>query len=166
MPDRWVVPLPSSNWQKSTALSKGERYVFPNVQLCVAGTWPASTGEVTITRADLAAAVAAHKHLPKPRLKIGHTSPLGDGAPAFGYIDNLRLSWVDGILYGDLMNVPEWLSNIMTASYPQRSIEATFNYESNGEQYRFALTGLALLGAELPAVTSLEDLQDLGRLAD
>lgn len=64
-------------------------------------------------------------------------------------------------LIGDLVDVPQWLAADMEKHYPQRSIEAFANYESNGHSYRFVITGLALLGATWPAVTDLPSLQDL-----
>ncbi|WJY80499.1 hypothetical protein CCOY_09585 [Corynebacterium coyleae] len=57
--------------------------------------------------------------------------------------------------------MPQWLGADMAKHYPQRSIEARANYESNGHTYRFAITGLALLGTEWPAVTDLPSLKDL-----
>ena len=64
-------------------------------------------------------------------------------------------------LVGDLVDVPQWLAADMAKHYPQRSIEACANYETNGHTYRFVITGLALLGATWPAVTDLPSLQDL-----
>lgn len=134
---------------------------FPDVDLLKAGTWDASTGRAVFTRADLAAAVASAKILPSPPLKLGHESPLGDGAPALGHVENIRLADAGNTLRGDLVDVPAWLAEIMVTSYPQRSIEATFNFHTNSVTHRFVLTGLALLGASWPAVTDLESLKSL-----
>lgn len=134
---------------------------FPGIELCKTGTWDASTGATTITRADLASAIAAARSLPDPVLKIGHQDPRFDGEPAVGRIANLRLADRGDTLLGDLVDVPGWLADSVVTAYPQRSIEATFNYQTNGKTYRFVLTGLALLGAQWPAVTDLNSLRKL-----
>lgn len=125
------------------------------------GNWDASTGPVKITRADLAAAAAAAPGLPDPVLKLGHVDPRFDGTPAVGKVKNLRLSDRGNCLLGDLVDVPRWLAANLAEHYPNRSIEAVANFETNGATFRFVVTGLALLGASWPAVTNLQSLQDL-----
>ena len=125
------------------------------------GTWGASTGDVEFTRADLAAAVAAAPHLPDPVIKIGHDDPRFTGGPALVRVTNLRLTDEGNTLVGDLVDMPAWLADAAPTAFPQRSVEATANLETDGRFYRLALTGLALLGASWPAVTDLESLQDL-----
>ena len=134
---------------------------FPGVELARVGKWHASTGPVEITRADLAAAAAASHRLPHPVLKLGHDDPRFGGSPALGHLENLRVTDRGNTLVGDLVDVPQWLATDMAKHYPQRSIEACANYETNGRIYRFAITGLALLGASWPAVTDLPSLQEL-----
>lgn len=134
---------------------------FKNVPLAKTGTWQASTGEATLTRADFTSAVAAAPHLPEPVLKLGHVDPRFDGSPAVGVVRNLRTTDGGSTLVGDLEDIPAWLAADLADTYPQRSIEATLNFESDGQQFRFVLTGLALLGGSWPAVTSLESLKQL-----
>lgn len=126
-----------------------------------AGTWDAETGRESITRADLAAAVAAAPQLPDPVIKIGHDDPRFSGDPALGRVTNLRLADRGDTLIGDLVDMPEWLAAAAPTAFPQRSAEGVLNFETNNRSYRFALTGLALLGANWPAVTDLDSLQDL-----
>lgn len=147
---------------KSTETTGDSRFCsFPGIELARVGKWQASTGPVEITRADLVAAAAAARRLPHPVLKLGHGDPRFDGTPALGHIENLRVADRGATLIGDLVDVPQWLATDMAKHYPQRSIEACANYETNGRIYRFAITGLALLGATWPAVTDLPSLQEL-----
>ncbi|MEC4763362.1 hypothetical protein VT930_09620 [Mycobacterium sherrisii] len=141
------------------------------VELLRVGEWDAATGPFAVTPADLESAVAAHRAgvLRRPVLKIGHTDPRFndsfDGAPALGYIDNLRI--VDGgnTLVGDYVNVPAQLAALVPYAYPDRSVEALRNYTAaDGTVYSLVLTGLALLGATPPAVDTLQSLQDVGAL--
>lgn len=142
---------------------------IPDVELVSAGTWDASTGRSTITPDDLASAVQAFSdHLiDKPAVKIGHTDPRfsdgnHDGAPAFGWIDNIRTSPDGQKLLGDLVGVPAKLAGIMAAAYRRRSVEMSFGVRTAaGKVYRAAVTGLALLGATAPAVKNLADVYAL-----
>lgn len=63
-----------------------------DVQLVRVGVHDASSGEWTVTRQDLADAVAASKAgiIRDPVIKLGHEGPLADGAPALGRVVNLR----------------------------------------------------------------------------
>jgi hypothetical protein len=135
----------------------------PNVELMEVGTWPASTGPVTWTVDDLAAAVAAFDDsgYTRPVVKIGHVDPRFDGQPALGRIANPRLSDDRQVLLGDLVGLPTWLADLVdgTEAYPSRSIEGTFNLETpTGTRHRFALTAVSLLGVATPAVSTLADV--------
>lgn len=137
------------------------------VELIRTGTWPISTGVWTATRDDLAAAVAAMScpAIRKPVLKIGHNSSLGDGEPAIGRVENLRL--VDGghTLVGDYVGVPAWLNTIMASAYPDRSVEGSYRHRCQlGHTHPFALTAVALLGVTPPGVGTLKSLADVREL--
>ncbi|MGY4101607.1 hypothetical protein ACW2Q0_18930 [Nocardia sp. R16R-3T] len=140
-----------------------------NVPVLKVGRFNASTGPFEITKADLAAAVKAAQSLPAPRVKIGHRQKWSDGEPALGAVENLRLSADGATLLGDLVGLPAWLAKVAESAYPNRSIEAEFDYQAaDGTTHPFVLTGLALLGTEQPAVgelPSLKDVQDLYGLA-
>ena len=141
----------------------------PDVELVSAGTWDASTGRSTITPDDLASAAQAYSdHLvDKPAVKIGHTDPRfadgnHDGAPAFGWIENIRTSADGQKLLGDLVGVPAKLADIMTAAYRRRSVEMSFGVRTAaGKVYRAVVTGVALLGATAPAIKNLADVAAL-----
>jgi len=137
----------------------------PDVELVAVGVeFPASTGPVTFTAEDLAAAVAAQDdpHLRTPVVKLGHVDPRFDGEPAVGRVENLRLS-ADGMtLLGDLVGVPAWLAEIIPSAYPSRSVEGAFSVVTHGgTKHRFIVTALALLGVTAPALAHLEDIQAL-----
>lgn len=137
---------------------------FTNVPIAKTGTWDASTGQVTITRSDLAAAVAAQRApgARHPVLKIGHTDPRFDGEPALGRVEHLRLTDKGNTLVGDFTGVPDWLADIMPDSYPDRSLEGQFNVpDATGREHRFAIDAVALLGITPPAINTLESLRDL-----
>jgi hypothetical protein len=142
------------------------------VELINVGQWDASTGPFIVTPADLEAAVAAHRAgvLRKPVLKIGHTDPrfntdMFDGAPALGYVDNLRIVNGGRTLVGDYVNVPAGVAALIPYAYPDRSVEALQNYTTaDGTTYALVLTATALLGATPGAVDTLQSLQDVGAL--
>lgn len=143
---------------------------FRNVELVRAGTFEASTGDVTITLEMLRDMVAAHKaigdrlHAP---VKLGHSSPDNlrpKGLPAFGWVENLRLERdeMGDVLVGDLSQVPEKLAGLMReGAYRTRSVEIREDFEQDGAHYPHVLVGLALLGEELPAVRDLDDVADI-----
>jgi hypothetical protein len=146
---------------------------IPNVEICSTGTWLASTGEVTFTENDLVAALAATEDpaVKEPRLIIGHTDgTAGPGMspnegffgeqPCLGRFTNLRLSENNQTLMGDLIGVPQWLADILPTAYPARSIEGYWDVVSaTGKEHEFIIPRVALLGVNLPAVATLEDLQ-------
>ena len=140
---------------------------IPAVELVRVGRWQASTGEFAPTAADLAAAVEAHRAgvLRKPVVHLGHDGPMGDAAPALGYVDRLRLADGGNTLLGDLVNVPAAVAKLLPHAYPDRSVEALLGYEApDGTTWPMVLTGLALLGAAAPAVETLRSLQDVGEV--
>ena len=143
------------------------------VELLRAGTWQASTGEVSITGDDLNDMLEAWRslRLPLAVIKIGHTDPRmenpdWDGEPAYGQVDNLSVSDDDGtpVLSGDFINVPDELAEKLPSAYPQRSVEIDWSVELRDEDgevvetYRAVLTAVALLGATPPAVKGLADV--------
>lgn len=138
---------------------------FPGIELVRVGTWNGRNGEATITEDDLADAVAAYQdqEVDRGRLRFGHSSSLnaelGDGAPAYGWLENLKLSDDRRSLIGDLVDIPKQLAGLIGRAYRQRSVELRRNVVTpSGKTYRAALTGLALLGASAPAVKGMEDI--------
>lgn len=134
------------------------------VQIAKAGTWEISTGQWTVTAADLDAAVTAHKAgvLRRAVLKIGHSDPRFDGSPALGRLDNLRLTDNGNTLVCDLVDVPRAVAALLPHAYPDRSVEALTNYTApDGKVWPLVVTGLALLGETAPGIDSLAEVADL-----
>lgn len=133
---------------------------FPGVELLAAGKWHASTGDVDVTvdmlhaMAATNAATGATFHAP---IKLGHDDTLGDSMPAAGWVTNLRV--VGSKLLGDLKAVPAKLARLIDSQgYRKRSAEVRADFDIGGKTYPWAFTGLALLGAALPAVDGLADI--------
>lgn len=138
--------------------------------------WQASTGPFTCTFEHLADAAKAANEDPLiqiPRLKLGHTSEingelrvvdpfaaLGDGAPAFGAANNLRLVNDGATLIGDYIEVPEWLAEALPSAYRSRSMECRqLVTTEGGKHYTAVITAIALLGPVIPAIKDLADLE-------
>lgn len=150
-----------------------ELQTIESVPLVSTGTYNLASGETTFTTEDLAAAVAAAADatVPSPRLKIGHNDPRFadaiasgelDGEPAFGTVENLRLSSDGQTILGDLVSVPAWLADSMESAFPGRSIEGGFGFTApSGRSYEFVISALSLLGTTWPGVTSLADLREV-----
>lgn len=145
----------------------------PNVPIVSTGTYQLASGETTFSAEDLADAVLAAQDptVPAARLKLGHTdarfdeaiaSGELDGEPAFGTVQNLRLSADGQTVLGDYCDVPEWLAEMLPSSYPGRSIEGGFGYTApSGRSYKLVIARVALLGITWPGVTSLADLREV-----
>jgi hypothetical protein len=98
----------------------------------------------------------------KPPLKLGHDPAqtlLGqnDGDPALGWVQALRVE--DGKLIAGFAGVPEVVVEaIREGRYRHVSAELYFDVRHEGAELGKALKAVALLGADLPAVTNLEEL--------
>ena len=139
---------------------------FRGVPLCRAGEWNGLTGKAVVTPGDLAAVVDAYqdREVDRARVKLGHVSSLndqalGDGAPAFGWVSNPRVSDDGKTLLGDLVDVPRRLGEVVGKAYKNVSVELRKNVRTpSGRTHPTVLSGLALLGAAAPAVKGLDDL--------
>jgi hypothetical protein len=143
---------------------------IPRVPILSTGTYSLSTGEFTFTLEDLQAAAAAPANDPAvqwPRIKIDGLSDSFDqqahgGEPAFGRVENLE---VEGeTLYGDYL-VPPGLAAVIDWAFPSRSIEGApgsiMGPTATGRTHELVITAVALLGVDLPGVSTLPDLMDV-----
>lgn len=97
-------------------------------------------------------------------LKFGHNDeqPMTDGYPALGWIDELFIK--DGEdkkpkLWARFVDVPEIVYKAAQSKrYRKVSIELEFDVNHKGRMFPYVITGIALLGADLPAVNTLADL--------
>lgn len=139
---------------------------FRGIALCRAGEWNGLTGRAAVTPEDLQSVVDAYqdREVDRARVKLGHVSSLndqalGDGAPAFGWVENPRLSGDGKTLLGDLVDVPRRLGEVVGKAYKNVSVELRKNVRTpGGKTHPTVLSGLALLGAAAPAVKGLDDL--------
>lgn len=95
----------------------------------------------------------------KANIKIGHNDeqPLTDGQPALGWIESLRIEGKK--LFGKFVNVPDIVRQAIEKDlYKKVSIELDVDVHHKQKFHKYVLTGVALLGAELPAVNTLADL--------
>lgn len=141
---------------------------IPDVELMQAGTWAISTGVVTFTPEDLAAAVEAQAcpAVRRPVLKLGHVDPRFDGEPAVGWVGAMRVPEDNPFtLVGDYEGMPEWLADAAPSAYPDRSIEGQYGFQCQiGHTHPFVVTAVALLGVTPPGVGTLDSLQDVAAL--
>jgi len=103
----------------------------------------------------------------KPYMKLGHSDKqllLGsEGLPAAGWVENLRMK--GNKLVCDIVDLPEKIYNLIKeGAYKYVSCEMLWGIDFNGKNYKRMLSGVALLGAEMPAVTNLNDFLNLYKL--
>ena len=107
---------------------------------------------------DFVSAFDTLKSVLRVPLKLGHEDkePLKKGQPALGWVEKI---WRKGnVLMGRFTDVPDVVYSAMQKRYPKVSIEASWNVRYKGDLYKRVMTGVALLGADIPAVNTLDDL--------
>ena len=147
---------------------------FRGVPICRVGEWNPLFGDGNITREELKSIVESSKdpEVDTPRVKIGHVSSLnsaalGDGAPALGWIENLRMDDDDVTLLGDLVDVPKKLGGLIGKAYREVSIEMRRKIRTpSGKKYPAAMRALALLGLSPGAVKGLGSFDNINAIAD
>jgi hypothetical protein len=90
-----------------------------------------------------------------PANKVGHVEQ-----PAVGYLENLRVDKTGTRLLADVKRVPKKLGELIrSGAYRARSVELSkVTSQQTGKSYEWVVTGLAWLGARLPAVRTLDDV--------
>lgn len=92
-------------------------------------------------------------------LKMGHNDEqkMTDGKPALGWVDKV---WVAGEkLMAHFTDVPQVVVDaIKKKLYKNVSVEMDVDVNHKDTNYPYVLTGVALLGADIPAVNTLKDL--------
>lgn len=127
-----------------------------------AGSHPGSGNGATreFSESDLDSLVASFDELKlsgRVPAKYGHVAA---GDPAIGWVSRV---WREGKqLLGDLIDVPAKVYEAIKANlYKFTSAEIVMGLKANGREYPFVLYGLALLGAERPAVDGQRPLSEL-----
>jgi hypothetical protein len=92
----------------------------------------------------------------KPPVKLGHAWK--EGQPALGWVKTLKR--IGSKLVATLTDVPQIVYDAIQAGrYKRVSSEIYWNYKSKaGKTYNYVLKAVALLGADIPAVSDLKDL--------
>lgn len=134
------------------------------VEIFSAGTWNGDE----YTEKDLDAMVEAFNNTQtriRPALKLGHTDDQTliqkDGLPAAGFIGKLYRKGQK--LIADFVDIPKKVFDlIQNKAYTRVSSEIYWGIDiGNGEVYDKLLSGVALLGSDIPAVSSLSDILSL-----
>ena len=129
-----------------------------NAEVFSVGTWNGDK----YTDQDLEDMVRNFKELKdivKPFVKLGHNEKqMKDGNPALGWITGLKK--VGKKLIATISDVPDILYNaIKTGRYKRVSSEIYWNLKQGGKTFKRVLGAIALLGADIPAVNNLADLE-------
>lgn len=111
----------------------------------------------------LVSVFAKTKGFLKPYLKLGHSEGqkllAADELPAAGWIEHVYRK--GSKLLADFSGIPKKVYELIQAkAYKRVSAEIFIRPKVGGEVHPMALKAVALLGAETPAVHSLQDIQD------
>lgn len=136
-------------------------HTIKGVEVFATGTW----NKQKFTEADLDAAVhgyEATRGFHRAPVKLGHSAKQilaqGDGQPALGWMENIRR--VGRKLVADLVGVPEQVYQALKERrYSTVSAEFFVDVPLGKERLKLVPKALALLGADLPAVTDLAGLE-------
>lgn len=104
------------------------------------------------------------KNMVKPVLKLGHGGQKflkDEGYPAAGWIESIKK--MGQVLYADIKNIPKRIYDLLKSkSYQRPSAEIYANFQDDkGQEYGLTLSAIALLGADIPAIKSLPDIEAL-----
>ena len=129
-------------------------------EIFAAGTWNKIWKFSAQDLQEIAAnfeALGDNHHVP---LKFGHNEnqPMTDGYPALGWVTKV---WTAGDkLMARFDNVPTIVKKAFDAKlYRHVSVELDIDVEHRGKKYKYVLSAVALLGADIPAVNTLNDLK-------
>lgn len=138
------------------------------VEIFAAGTWNGDT----YTEKDLDAMVSAFRETSsffKPYLKLGHNDEQqliqNDGLPAAGWIGSIYR--IGEKLMADFVDIPQKIFELIeNKAYRKVSSEIYWNINIKETKYPYLLGAVALLGADTPAVSTLNDILSLFGLKD
>jgi hypothetical protein len=147
--------------EKMVFLKEGDTWELRNVPLATPGVWNGVhvSKELLLTLKKNFDALKETLYVP---LKLGHSSKFVEnakyektGEPALGWVKNLYWDEEDKVLRADFTKVPRAVVEaIKKGAFTGLSIEIDPDFSGYGD----TLVGVALLGADLPAMTSLPKL--------
>lgn len=130
-----------------------------DAEIFATGTWNKVWKFSTKDLHEIAANFTALAQNHKVPLKFGHNDkqPMTDGYPALGWVTKV---WVaNEKLMAHFAHVPEIVKKAFDAKlYRHVSVELDVDVEHRGKKYKYVLSAVALLGADIPAVNTLSDL--------
>ncbi len=125
-----------------------------NVEIMRVGIW--NRTKFTLKHLQSIAANFLNQDFDVP-LKLGHTN--APDAPAFGWVRNVRLQGER--LVADFEDIPEKVFGLIRDKmFNNVSVEIFFDFERGGKKFDRVLSAVALLGAQIPAVSKLTPLAD------
>ena len=145
-----------------------ETFSIDNVEIFSAGTHTDSRGKSdTYTESDIKNMADGFNEMSadfSAPVKIGHDNNQkflqADGLPAAGWLHNAREA--GGKLIVDFKRVPKVIYELIKAgAFRKRSSEILHNFEIKGKKFKHFIGGVAMLGADLPALNSLSDIRKL-----
>ena len=139
---------------------RNNTHIVNDVEIFKVGTWNGDP----YTEKDLDEIVNSYNEIGdklKPYLKFGHDKnqklAQNSGLPALGWINALRRKGKS--LMADFKDVPDKVKELMDKkAYKRVSSEIFLNLVEGGKKFPKALKAVALLGADTPAITSLDDI--------
>lgn len=139
-----------------------QTFNIEGVEIFAEGVWNGDK----YTSEDLDQMIAAFDTVGfEPPLKLGHNSEqekdlMKDGHPAFGWVGRVYREGTK--LLADFKELPQKLYEALKrGNYKTVSSEIFWNYRHDGQTLPRVLKAVSLLGADVPAVTSLEAIENL-----
>jgi hypothetical protein len=127
-----------------------------DIEIFSAGTWNGDTFSPRDLE-DMARNFDELKDKIKPPIKLGHRQL--EGQPALGWVEGLRV--LGEKLIASVVDVPPIITEaIKRKLYRRVSPEIYFGYKdtTTKKRYNLVVSAVSLLGADIPAVKTLEDL--------
>jgi len=160
--------LKKAGWEKNEDdkwIKKNTFAELKDIEVFAVGTW----NNTKITEQDIDDIVNSTNEIidkVKPFVKLGHDDKQkllqNSGLPAGGWITKLKRKGQKILV--DIADVPQKLYELISkGAYKRISSEILWDYTepSTKRKYNKVLSAIAFLGADLPAVTNLEDIAAL-----
>lgn len=162
-----------SHWDKKKALTwvSGNKekfsvqpdklYSIKNVEIFSGGETSDGRNINSSNLDDMISAFTATKDKFRPFLKLGHSEKQkilqSDGLPAAGYVENVVRK--GNKLFADFVDIPKKIYKLLkNKAYRKVSCEIYHNIVLGDKKHARLLTAVSLLGSDVPAILSLNDI--------